>query len=228
MCGFVGFANLKHNISSKRDILVDMTRTLSKRGPDEEDFYCAEHIQLGHRRLTIIDPENGHQPMQATYHNNTYTIVYNGQLYNAKEIREDLIQEGYTFNGYCDTEVILKAFIHYGSNIVKKFNGIFSFAIWNEKDQELFLARDHFGIKPLYYCIVDDNIIFASEVKAIIKHPLVELKLDSTGISELLGIGPAHTPGTSVFKNIYEIKPAHFAVFSKKRFPYRGILEVRK
>ncbi len=122
------------------------------------------------------------------------------------------------FHGYCDTEVILKAYIHFGSSILKRLNGIFSFAIWNENEQELFLARDHFGIKPLYYTIVDDTLIFASEVKALIKHPLVELKLDKTGIAELLGIGPAHTPGTSVFKNIFEIKPAHFAVYNKSDF----------
>lgn len=218
MCGLVGFANLRHDISSKKDILIDMTRALARRGPDEENFYFDKHVNLGHRRLTIIDPENGHQPMSATYNDNTYTIVYNGQLYNASEIRKELIDNGYSFNGYCDTEVILKAFIHYGSDIVKKFNGIFSFAIWNEKKQELFLARDHFGIKPLYYTIVDDNLIFASEVKALIKHPLVELSLDKQGIAELLGIGPAHTPGTSVFKNIYEIKPAHFAIYNKDGF----------
>ncbi len=98
MCGFVGFVNLKHNISNKKDILIDMTKTLSKRGPDEENFYCSEHINLGHRRLTIIDPENGHQPMSATHLNNTYTIVYNGQLYNASEIRKELIECGYHFS----------------------------------------------------------------------------------------------------------------------------------
>lgn len=192
-----------------------MTKALSKRGPDEENFYFNEHICLGHRRLTILDPENGHQPMSMTYNENTYTIVYNGQLYNTEDIRKELIEAGFEFKGYSDTEVILKAFIYFGSDIVKRFNGIFSFAIWNEGKQELFLARDHFGIKPLYYTIVDDNLIFSSEVKALIKHPLVELKIDKQGIGELLGIGPAHTPGTSVFKDILEIKPAHFAIYNK-------------
>lgn len=192
-----------------------MTKALSKRGPDEENFYFNEHICLGHRRLTILDPENGHQPMSMTYNENTYTIVYNGQLYNTEDIRKELIEAGFEFKGYSDTEVILKAFIYFGSDIVKRFNGIFSFAIWNEGKQELFLARDHFGIKPLYYTIVDDNLIFSSEVKALIKHPIVELKIDKQGIAELLGIGPAHTPGTSVFKDILEIKPAHFAIYNK-------------
>jgi len=102
-----------------------------------------------------------------------------------------------------------------GSNIFKRFNGPFSFAIWNKNKQELILARDHFGLKPLFYTIIDNNLIFASEVKALMKHPLVELKLDKQGISELLGIGPAHTPGLTVFKDIYEIKPAHFAIYNK-------------
>ncbi len=192
-----------------------MTKALSKRGPDEENFYFNKHICLGHRRLTILDPENGHQPMSMTYNENMYTIVYNGQLYNTEDIRKELIEAGFTFKGYSDTEVILKAFIHFGSTIIKRFNGIFSFAIWNENKQELFLARDHFGIKPLYYSIVDDNLIFSSEVKALIKHPLIELKIDKHGIGELLGISPSHTPGISVFKNILEIKPAHFAIYNK-------------
>ena len=170
----------------------------------------------GHRRLIIIDPENGKQPMISDNFGNKYILIYNGQLYNANIIRKQLIEEyNYTFQGYSDTEVILKAYIQWGSEIISKFNGIFSFAIWNENKKELFLARDHFGIKPLYYTIIDGDIIFASEIKAILKYPNVKLELDNQGISELFGIGPAHTPGTTIFKNIYEIKPAHFAIFNQ-------------
>ncbi len=154
--------------------------------------------------------------MSAEHSNNRYTLIYNGQLYNANDIRKELIEDyNYTFQGYSDTEVVLKAYIQWGSKIISKFNGIFSFAIWDENKNELFLARDHFGIKPLYYTIIDNDIIFASEIKAILKYPKVKLELDSQGISELFGIGPAHTPGTTIFKNIYEIKPAHFAIFNK-------------
>ena len=154
--------------------------------------------------------------MSAEHSNNKYTLIYNGQLYNANDIRKELIEDyNYTFQGYSDTEVVLKAYIQWGSKIISKFNGIFSFAIWDEDKKELFLARDHFGIKPLYYTIIDNDIIFASEIKAILKYPKVKLELDSQGISELFGIGPAHTPGTTIFKNIYEIKPAHFAIFNK-------------
>lgn len=120
--------------------------------------------------------------------------------------------------GYCDTEVILKAFIHYGTDIFKSFNGIFSFAIWNNIKKELVLARDQFGIKPLYYSIQENTLIFSSEIKAILKYPGFETKIDKQGISELFGIGPAHTPGTCVFKDIYEIKPGHFSIFNKDGF----------
>ena len=117
--------------------------------------------------------------------------------------------------GYCDTEVVLKAFIHFGIDILPKLNGIFSFAIWNNKSKELFLVRDHFGIKPLYYTISDNTIIFGSEVKALLKYPGVKPILDSQNIAELFGLGPCHTPGIGPFKDIFEVKPAHFVLWNK-------------
>lgn len=218
--GFVGFCNLNHDISSDENvkILKTLNNSLAHRGPDEEYYYSSEHINLGHRRLIILDAENGKQPMSFKYKDNLYTIVYNGQLYNSKDIRENLISVGFDFNGYSDTEVVLKAFAYYGTNIFKEFNGIFSFAIWNENKKELILARDHFGIKPLYYTILDNTLIFASEIKAILKYPDFEPQIDKQGICELFGIGPAHTPGNSVFKDIFEVKPAHFAVFNSDGF----------
>ena len=219
MCGFVGFANLKHITTDKDfDILKNMTSAITHRGPDEGMFFSDEHVNLGHRRLVILDAENGKQPMSFTYDDVTYSMVYNGQLYNSKDIRMDLISLGYTFCGYSDTEFVLKAFIHYGTDIFKSFNGIFSFAIWNNKKQELTLCRDQFGIKPLYYTLIDDTIVFSSEIKAILKYPSVTPIVDKQGICELFGIGPSHTPGTSIFKNIFEIEPAHYAVFNNYGF----------
>ena len=219
MCGFVGFTNLFKDFSTEDNIAIkEMTKSLAHRGPDEENFFTSTHTNLGHRRLIILDAKNGKQPMSCTYNNTTYTIVYNGQLYNANDIRKDLIDLGYEFNGYCDTEVILKAFVEYGTTIFNKFNGIFSFAIWNDAKKELTLVRDHFGIKPLYYSIIDNTIIFSSEIKAILKYPGFQVVIDAEGISELFGIGPAHTPGTCVFKNIFEIKPAHFGIFNAYGF----------
>ena len=219
MCGFVGFTNLFKDFSTEDNIAIkEMTKSLAHRGPDEENFFTSMHTNLGHRRLIILDAKNGKQPMSCTYNNTTYTIVYNGQLYNANDIRKDLIDLGYEFNGYCDTEVILKAFVEYGTTIFNKFNGIFSFAIWNDSKKELTLVRDHFGIKPLYYSIIDNTIIFSSEIKSILKYPGFQVAIDAEGISELFGIGPAHTPGTCVFKNIFEIKPAHFGIFNAYGF----------
>ena len=177
-------------------------------------YYINDNVALGHRRLIVIDPDGGKQPMIETYSYGEYVIVYNGQIYNTKELRETLIDEGFEFNGHCDTEVLLKSFIHYGYDTPKHLNGIFSFAVWNSRKQELFLARDHFGIKPLFYTICDNALVFASEIKALFKYPGIEKKVDRQGISELFGIGPAHTPGTTVFKDIFEIKPAHFAIYN--------------
>ena len=220
MCGYAGFCNFKDNLTRPQNIhtLEKITKTLTQRGPDEDGYFVSEHINLGHKRLIIRDAENGKQPMSYKYNGNTYTIVYNGQLYNSEDIKKDLINNGFEFNGYSDTEIILKAFIHYGTDIFEEFNGIFSFAIWNENKKELVLARDHFGIKPLFYTIINETLIFASEIKAILAYPGFEAKINKQGICELFGIGPAHTPGTCVFKDIYELKPANYAVFNKFGF----------
>lgn len=214
MCGFVGFANLKENISSKTNI-YNMNESISKRGPDEDGYYYEEHICLGHKRLIVVDPDGGKQPMSAMKDGNLYTIVYNGQLYNTKDLRSELEENGFTFDSYSDTEVLLKSFIFWKYDVVKKLNGIFSFAIWNSKKNELFLARDHFGVKPLFYTIYNNTLIFASEIKALFKYPGIEAKLDEQSIAELFGIGPARTAGLGIFKNIYEIKPAHFGIFNE-------------
>lgn len=122
-----------------------------------------------------------------------------GQIYNANDLRKELLEKGFVFDGHCDTEVLLKSYIYWGYDVVNKLNGIFAFAIWDNKKQELFLARDHFGIKPLFYTFNDDNFIFSSEIKAILKHPHIKAKLDTTGICELFGLGPAHTPRNFYF-----------------------------
>ena len=153
--------------------------------------------------------------MKESYSFGDFVISYNGQIYNTKEIKKDLENNGFSFSTHSDTEVLLKAYIHYGEDVVKHLNGIFAFVIWNSKNQELFFARDHFGVKPFFYTYLNNTFIFASEIKAIFKYPGIEKILDKQGISELFGIGPAHTPGTTVFKNIYELEPAHFGIFNK-------------
>ena len=218
MCGIVGIVNLKKDISNEYATLKSMTNKLEKRGPDEDGLYFSKHAILGHRRLSIIDIEKGKQPMKYKINDTTYTIIFNGQIYNAKELKQDLLENGFEFDGHSDTEVLLKSYIFYGKNVCEYLNGIFSFAIWNDKKKELFLARDHFGIKPLYYTIIDDNLIFASEIKSILKYPNFKIVLDETGIYELFGIGPAHSPGCTPFKNIKEVLPAHFIIYNLDGF----------
>ena len=210
MCGFVGVMNLKEDLISKKNILISMNDTLKKRGPDECGYYVDKNILLAHRRLIVIDPDGGKQPMTFYYNSNKYVIAYNGQIYNAEELRNDLKSHGFDFESHSDTEVLLKAYVLYKEDVVNKLNGIFAFAIWNEKDKSLFLARDHFGVKPLYYTYINNSLVFASEVKAISKFPNVKPELDEQGICEMFGIGPAHTNGITAFKNIFELKPANF------------------
>jgi len=220
MCGIVGFTNFHETLDVRASncyapdvILHTMMDSLQRRGPDEFGTYDKPNIFLGHRRLIVVDPEGGLQPIVYTHEECEYAIVYNGQLYNTKELREELSASGFTFSSHSDTEVLLKAFVHFGYDVVEHLNGIFAFAIWNQNKRELFLARDHFGIKPLYYTIYKEELIFASEVKALLHYPGITPIVDKQGICELFGIGPAHTAGTSAFKHIEELKPAHFLVY---------------
>ena len=153
--------------------------------------------------------------MIETFSFGSYVIVYNGQIYNTKELTEELKKNDFEIKTHSDTEVLLKSYILYGKDVVNHLNGIFAFAILDTNKKEVFLARDHFGVKPFFYTNVNNTFIFASEIKALFQYPGVEKVLDTRGISELFGIGPAHTPGTTVFKDIYELKPAHFAIFNE-------------
>ena len=218
MCGIVGFVNFKQVLTKHKNVLLNMNSSLINRGPDEDGYYIKEHVALAHKRLIVIDPKGGKQPMVEQLSENEYVIVYNGQIYNTKELRQTLEENGFTFKGHSDTEVLLKSYIYYGKNVVHHLNGIFAFAIWDQKNEELFIARDHFGIKPLFYTMQNNSFIFASEIKAIFQYPGVKKILNSQGIAELFGIGPAHTPGTTVFDNIFELKPSHFAIFNRSGF----------
>lgn len=215
MCGFVGILNYKEDLRISKNTIEKMNKTLTRRGPDEEGYYIDENILMGHRRLAIIDLENGKQPMIEKYSNEEYIIIYNGQIYNTEELKLDLEKNNITVNTTSDTEILLKSYILYKEDVCKHLNGIFSFAIWNKNIKELFIARDHFGVKPFFYTTYEDSFIIASELKAIFAYPNFQKIIDKQGISELFGIGPAHTPGTTIFKNIFELKPAHYAIINK-------------
>lgn len=209
MCGITGWYSKNHQKKDKK-IIKKMTKTLKYRGPDQKGFYFDKNILLGHQRLSIIDIKNGIQPM--TYEN--YTIVYNGELYNTEELRKKL-KEKYKFKTKSDTEVLLKGYIEYKEKILDMIEGIYAFAIYH--DDKLFLARDRVGVKPLFYTKIDDNFIFASEIKALLKNKLVSPIINIESLQELLSLSPSRIPGSGVFKNIHELRPGHYMIYEKEK-----------
>lgn len=215
MCGIAGWINYKKDISGEKAIIKSMTDTLKKRGPDDYGYYYSRNCLLGHRRLVVVDPAGGSQPMIKYNGSSRYVIVYNGELYNTDEIRNDLIKAGFEFASYSDTEVLLTSYIYWGVDCLKHINGIFAFGIWDETLKRLFLARDPLGVKPLFYTIKNDSIIFGSEIKTILAHPMIEPVLDSDGLMQLFALGPARPLGSGVFKGISEIPPAYYMLYGQ-------------
>lgn len=215
MCGIVGWCNINKDISDNTEIVVKMRDTLTNRGPDSFGIKSYKNSILAHRRLAIVDPTGGLQPMTKVIGGSEYTISYNGELYNTDEVRNDLINKGYNFSTYSDTEVLLTSYIEYGKDCVDKINGIYAFAIWNENKKELFLARDPLGVKPLFYSLKDGGVIFSSEIKALLKHPSVDSLVDKEGILELISLSPQRKLGSGVFKDIKEVPPANSLTYNK-------------
>lgn len=182
MCGICGFFNLDGE-QAKQSILRKMADAIIHRGPDGEGYYVDRMVALGHRRLSIIDlTDNGKQPMLSKGGN--YSIVYNGELYNFRELRAELEKLGYIFHSKCDTEVVLYSYVEWGEKCLDRFNGMFAFVIYDKIRKELFCARDRYGIKPFYYALINHTFLFASEQKAIYEHPLFKHKLDLEAVAE--------------------------------------------
>lgn len=215
MCGITGFINFKKNIREENKILKDMTDTLINRGPNTEGMYVSNNIMFGHRRLIVVDPEGGSQPMKRSVNGKEYVLVYNGELYNTEDLRKELKNDGYKFEGYSDTEVLLLSYIRWGIEAISKFNGIFAFAIYDEDKRRVVLARDAMGVKPLFFSYKNDTFIFGSEIKALLKHPYVEPIVDNDGLTELFALGPAITPGKTLYKDIEEVKPAQYIIVNE-------------
>jgi len=215
MCGIAGFVDFKNDLSNKAYIIEDMTKTISHRGPDEEGFYICQNALLGHKRLTVVDPAGGKQPMEKKLGDKKYVIIYNGELYNTSTIRKILEGKGHKFNSYSDTEVVLTSYIEWGADCLNYFNGIYAFAVWSEEEKSLFIARDHLGVKPLFYSYKDNKIIFGSEIKVLLVHPEITPEIDEEGLCEIFGLGPARTLGTGVFKGIKEVKAGHYVIVNK-------------
>ncbi len=213
MCGITGWIDTKEDISNRVKIVEEMANCLEKRGPDNWGIYRTKNALLGHRRLIIVDPEGGAQPMTRRVGDREYTLVYNGELYNTEEVRKQLLDKGHKFQSYSDTEVLLLSYIEWGEDCLSKINGIFAFCIWDEKNKKAFMARDQLGVKPLFYVRKGNSLIFASEIKSILKHPEIRPVIDQTGLLEIFGLGPARSLGSGVFKDIKEIPPAHRLIF---------------
>lgn len=216
MCGIAGQIGYQQDLRQRTEPALAMQAALRRRGPDQEGIYAAEHALLAHTRLCVIDPENGRQPMTARQGNRRCTLVYNGELYNTEELRAELLAAGWSFSGHSDTEVLLKSYMEWGEDCVERFNGIFAFAVWEETAETLFLARDRMGVKPLFYTLLPDgDLLFASELKALLAHPDVPAEIDDEGVAELILIGPGRTPGCGVFRNLRELLPGQCGTVSR-------------
>ena len=203
MCAIAGLVN----ISGERPVLDKMLATMKKRGPDDSGVMQMGACTLLHSRLTVIDPEGGRQPMELHFAGETYTIVYNGELYNTEKVRRELLAEGHVFKGYSDTEVVLHAYAQWGAEALGKLNGIFAFGVWHSKAKKLFLARDRMGVKPLFYALHENGIVFSSEIKTILCVPEFDPQLDAQGAAQIILLGPGRIPGSGVFRGICELEP---------------------
>ncbi|MCD8391160.1 MAG: asparagine synthase (glutamine-hydrolyzing), partial [Firmicutes bacterium] len=214
MCGICGFINFKDNFFKNKErhgiTARNMARSIRHRGPDGDGVFVGEHAAFSHARLAVIDIDGGKQPMKKTVQGYDFVITYNGELYNTEEIRSNLKKYGYIFTTSSDTEVLLYAYIHYGKRCAEMLNGIFAFAVWDSMRQEVFLCRDRFGVKPLFYTVFDGAFVFASEIKALFEYPGITPKLDKTGLCELFAMSPARTQGEGVFYGIKELRPGRY------------------
>lgn len=211
MCAILGWSNHKEDLLENMNLFKEMLELMKYRGYDSKGYYFENHTLLGHNRLSIIDLENGKQPM---YYENLI-IIYNGELYNTNEIKEDLLKKGYDFDTTCDTEVLLKGYHCYKEKILEKIEGIFAFAIYDQKEKSIFLARDRFGIKPLYYILKNNNFLFSSSIKSILKSKVIRPILSKKELEELLALGPSRKQGHGVFKDIKQLRPAHYMIYKK-------------
>lgn len=219
MCGIAGILSSDIDLRGERLLVEKMGKTLKKRGPDAAGLYLTPEVALVHRRLSVIDVENGAQPM----HFGKYVIVYNGEIYNTDEVRNELEGFGYKFDTHCDTEVVLKAYDKWGNESVKKLNGIFAYAIYDKKENSLFACRDRIGVKPFFYNKTKNTFSFASKIDTLLCQPYVKSVVDEEGLYEIFMLGPAKTIGKAIFKDICELPPAFCLTYKNgeiKTYPY--------
>lgn len=217
MCGIAGWIDYQKDLRGADRVIKKMVETLIHRGPDADGIWLSAHVALGHRRLIVVDPVGGAQPMIRNYQGRTYVMTYNGELYNTSELRQELVSRGHIFQTHnSDTEALLMAYIEWGEDCLHKLNGIFAFGIWDDTNQSLFLARDRLGVKPLFYRESGSSLLYASEPKALLVHPEVKAQVDREGLAEIFAMGPSRTPGHGLFKEIKELRPGYMLSFGSR------------
>ncbi|WP_062351252.1 asparagine synthase (glutamine-hydrolyzing) [Bacillus kwashiorkori] len=220
MCGFVGFAN--SNVTNKEQIIQAMMEAIRHRGPDSGDYFTDKQVTFGFRRLSIIDlTDEASQPMYNE--DKSIVLVFNGEIYNFQEIRQQLIEKGHVFKSHSDSEVIVHGYEEFGPDILQKLRGMFAFAIWDKNTESLLLARDHFGIKPLYYTqnTTDQSFLFGSEIKTFLQHPSFQKELNRDALKPYLTFQYSGMDET-FFQGVYKLKPGHYMLYKN------GTIEIKQ
>lgn len=223
MCSICGIYDYRGEGTSD---ITRMNAVLAHRGPDASGEYAHGRVTFGHNRLAVIDPAHGAQPMHAVHKGRKYSIVYNGEIYNAPALRSDLVAAGIRPRTACDTELVLYAYILYGEEAPSRLNGIFAFCIYDEEADALFFARDRLGVKPLYYAEYRDKFYFASEQKSILRGSGMPARLSQEGLFELLYLSPVTLPGSGVFDGIHALPPAHYGLVTREGVTVRRYWEL--
>ena len=218
MCGIAGILREDVDLREQEQLLCQMSDSLRSRGPDDSGRYLEPGAALLHRRLAIIDPAGGRQPMRF----GDLVIAYNGEIYNTAQVRHLLESAGYSFETTCDTEVVLKAYHKWKAGCLEKLNGIFAFAVYDTRRGTLFAARDRIGVKPLFYCKKGRLFAFASRIPTLLLLPEVEPVVDRSGLAEIFMLGPARSPGHAVFRDLAELPPACYLTYD------HGALQVHR
>jgi len=206
MCGITGWVDFGRDLRGQRAAIEAMTATMTCRGPDAGGVWCSAHAAIGHRRLSVIDLPGGEQPMRAPGQDDV-VLTFSGEIYNFTELRRELAARGHQFRTRSDTEVLLHGYLEWGADCVRRLNGMFAFGVWDGRRQELLLARDRLGVKPLYYTLQAEGVLFGSEPKAVLAHPQFRAEIDSEGLAELFSQVGTATPGHGLYRGLCQVKP---------------------
>ncbi len=229
MCGIAGWVSYDRDLTAHRDIIATMTETMARRGPDAGGVWIDRHVGLGHRRLAVIDIAGGVQPMQLEEAGRTtISLIYTGEVYNFVELRDELKQLGHRFKTRSDTEVVLRGYLQWGDDVAERLNGMFAFAVWDARTEELLLIRDRMGVKPLFYCPTADGVLFGSEPKAILAHPTVQPRVNKDGFREILVL--AKNPEATIYAGMSEVRPGQIVRVNRNGLTKRRywMLEARR